>query len=273
MAIHGLFIGIDRYASSHIRWLDCAPGCIALHALISDTLGSGSVLLTDGMATRDAIQQECAKLETVDKDDIVFLFYSGHGSDTHELVTFDADGSKLATTAIPLDLLTEWFMRIPAKRLICILDCCFSGGMGAKVLASDWKPKDISTVDTKLDRLAGSGRLILTASSAMEPAWENQRLGHGLLTHYLLEAMQGAPEVQQAGRLPIYQLLHYVTKCVTDAAASLGRSQHPALRGTMEGEYTWPIFAPVRFIMQHFPRKSAHSPRQTFVALPDLDYR
>jgi hypothetical protein len=40
MAFKGLFIGIDRYASTEINWLSCASrDARALHALFSDTGG------------------------------------------------------------------------------------------------------------------------------------------------------------------------------------------------------------------------------------------
>ena len=60
------------------------------------------------------------------------------------------------------------FAEVPARRLVCILDCCFSGGMGAKVLRVDGRPRGLKSTDALLDELAGEGRLILTASSPTE---------------------------------------------------------------------------------------------------------
>ena len=43
MALLGLFIGIDRYASTKVNWLSCAKrDAVALHALFTDTLGCGA---------------------------------------------------------------------------------------------------------------------------------------------------------------------------------------------------------------------------------------
>jgi helicase len=59
MAFKGLFIGIDRYASSYIPWLSCAkPDATALHALFSDTLAGNTVLLTDEQATVANIKEQ-----------------------------------------------------------------------------------------------------------------------------------------------------------------------------------------------------------------------
>ena len=76
----------------------------------------------------------------------------GHGTETHGLVTYDTEPFNLANTTIPLTTLGEWCARIPARRLLIILDCCFSGGMGAKALQAEARPRDIQSVDAKLNR-------------------------------------------------------------------------------------------------------------------------
>lgn len=254
MAFRGLFIGIDRYASPSVNWLSCARrDATALHALFSDTFGEEATLLTDAAATRSAIEAQFVDLATCSPDDVVVIGFSGHGSPTHELITYDADVTNLAGTCISLDVLTAWFSRIPARRLICILDCCFSGGFGAKVLTLDAAPRNLVSTAYLLDQMAGDGRLIFTASSATEPAWENARFGHGYLTQYLLEALLGAEEVRQGGKISVYRLLEYVTQRVIAAAAQHGQPQHPALRGQLDGELTWPIFTPGEHYKKAFP--------------------
>lgn len=252
---HGLFMGIDRYASAEIQELRYAEqDAIALHALFADNLGDGAELMIGSAATRAEIERRFEQLAQVDCDDVVVVSFSGHGSETHELVTYDADLCHLAESCIPLDLLTEWFKRVPARRLVCILDCCFSGTMGAKVLQVESKPRTLRSEERVLEQLAGEGRLILTASTADQPAWENPRLGHGLLTYYLLQALQGAEEVISAGKVPVYRLLEYVTRRVVDSASALYRAdQRPTLRGTLEGELTWPVFTPAARYQKAFP--------------------
>jgi uncharacterized caspase-like protein len=176
--IYGVFIGIDRYASSAINWLSCAGrDAIALHALFADNLPGEFTLLVDKNATRSAIQSEVDELSKCGEDDIVIFAFSGHGSETHELICYDTDTADLGKTAIHLNELAEWFSKIPARQLVCILDCCFLGGMGAKALQVYAKPREVSSGDKLLQQLSGNGRIILTASLAVERAWENQKLG------------------------------------------------------------------------------------------------
>lgn len=256
MKFRGLFVGIDRYQSRRINWLSCAKrDAVALHALFGDTFGQPGVLLTDGEATREAIKREFTKLRHAAEDDLVVVAFSGHGSESHELVTYDADVADLSSTAVPLDILTDWFKRIPSRRLICILDCCFSGGMGAKALQVDAVPRNLQSTDSLLDQLSGKGRLILTATLPDEKAWETPRDGHGLLTNHLLRALQGAEEVRTHGKIPIYKLLEYVTTQVISAAERIGKTQNPTVRGTIDGHLTWPIFRRGPLYKAAFPER------------------
>lgn len=108
MAFNGLFVGIDRYASRRIPQLRFAKrDAIALHALFTDTLGQDAVLLRDDEATRAAIEEQFERLAQCSEEDVVVLAFSGHGTTTHELVTYDADPQDFTATCIPLDTLTE----------------------------------------------------------------------------------------------------------------------------------------------------------------------
>jgi helicase len=257
MIFHGLFIGIDRHASPRINELSCAyRDAAALHALFTDTFDGDTALLTNEQATRPGIERHFEKLVTCREDDFVAITFSGHGSKTHELVTHDAVVDNLSESAIPLDVLTEWVSRIPARHLFFVLDCCFSGRMGAKVLHVDAVPRGLRSADGLLEEMSGEGRVILTASRANEAAWEDARLGHGLLTHHLIEALQGAEEVRTAGKIPIYRLLEYVEQRVISASEQRGgKVQHPTFRGQIDGAVTWPVFEPGERYRAMYPER------------------
>jgi helicase len=254
MTFKGLFIGIDRYVSPEINWLSCANrDATALHALFTDSLGGETTLLTDGQATTAAIRECFDRLAASDPDDVVVIAFSGHGTETHELVAHDTDPYDLPATTIPLTMLGEWCARIPARRLLIVLDCCFSGGMGAKALQVEGIPRDIQSVEGKLNQISGQGRVILTASGPTEKAWESPRLGHGFLTLHLLEALQGPVEIRDRDRMGVLRLIDYVARRVVDAARQIRREQHPAVRGTFDGEFTWPVLSPGPVYQAAFP--------------------
>lgn len=243
MNFKGVFIGIDWYKFGYIPWLSCAKNdAVAMHALFSDTLGGDTKLLVDDQATRGEIEKTIQELTQCNENDVVVIYFSGHGSETHELVAFDTDKNDLTNTTIPLETLTEWLSQIPAKRVLCILDCCFSGHAGAKVFQTGLQAKGLKTTEEFIKQLSGDNRLIFTACLGTEEAWENQRLGHGFLTYYLIEALLSSEEVRQSGKISVYKLFDYVTKKVTDAASAIGKTQTPTLTGRVEGDLTWPIF-------------------------------
>lgn len=254
MAFKGLFIGIDRYNSTEINWLSCASrDATALHALFSDTLGGETTLLTDGQATVAAIRESFEQLSRSDPDDVVVIAFSGHGTESHELVAHDTDPYDLAASTIPLATLSEWCARIPSRRLLIVLDCCFSGGMGAKALQVEGVARDIQSVEGKLNQISGQGRVILTASGPTQKAWESARLGHGFLTLHLLEGLRGPEEIREGDRIGVLRLLDYVVRRVVDAAEQIRREQHPAVRGTFDGEFNWPVFTPGAIYRAAFP--------------------
>jgi helicase len=145
-----------------VQWLSGAvPDASALHALFADTFnGAEVVLLTDEAATASAIRAALTALAaTADSDDAIVTTYAGHGSTDHFLIPYDGDINRLADTAIGLDELADLISAIPGQTLFCALDCCFSGGLGARVFSSGLTargPASGSTVDA-LDRFTGDG--------------------------------------------------------------------------------------------------------------------
>lgn len=255
---HGLFMGVNRYASPSVSELRFAEAdARALHALFADTVAGECTLLVGEAVTRPAVEEQFTRLASCGEDDVVVITFSGHGSETHELVTHDARIEELTASTVPLVRLTEWFSAIPARHLVCILDCCFSGEMGAKVLTLDARPRGLDSEERVLAEMAGDGRLILTASTATQPAWEYARLRHGLLTHHLIDALQGVPEVAEGERLPVLPLMAHVTRRVIDTAAANGREQQPTLRGRLDGELSWPIMRRGETWASLFPEDSA----------------
>lgn len=257
MKFHGSFIGIDRYQAPDIGFLSSAVrDATALHALFSDGFEGNSALLTDSAATREGIIAELGRLAEVSTDeDVVVVTFSGHGSTTHELVPYDADRSQLADTGLPLEELANLLNQVNAATLVCVLDCCFSGGFGAKALIAPTQARDLESESALLEQIAGKGRIVLAASAPNERAYEDVALGHGLLTYELLAALQGAPEVVSAGKIDVYKLLEHVTRRVIDSSAALNREQHPAFRGSVDGAPSWPILKPGPRYTAAFPER------------------
>ncbi len=98
--------------------------------------------------------------------------------------------------------------------------------------------------------------MVLTASGPTERAWESARLGHGFLTLHLLEALRGPAGLREGERIGVLRLLDYVVRRVVDAAQQIRREQHPAVRGTFDGEFSWPVLTPGPIYRAAFPDRS-----------------
>ena len=59
----------------------------------------------------------------------------------------------------------------------------------------------------------------------------------------------------------VLRLLDYVVKRVVDAARQIRREQHPAVRGTFDGEFRWPVLSPGRCTARHFLISASRSLR------------
>jgi uncharacterized caspase-like protein len=149
MAKYALLIGISEYQSQPLKAL---PGVVkdieAMQRVLLDSKigGFDDVKLLpnpDSETMRSHIEQ--LFLEKCQKDDIVLLYFSGHGY-RHEdgnlffvshTTQINSEGGLRIGTAVDAKFIHEHYMsRSPSKRQVLILDCCFSGAfaeeMGAK---------------------------------------------------------------------------------------------------------------------------------------------
>jgi helicase len=258
MKYYGLFVGIDRYSSKLIPDLSCcARDAEALHGLFSDTFGAdNSIILMNERATKEAILAEFEKrLWKTESVDSAVLLFSGHGSSSHHLVTFDADPLALDATSIHLDDLTELFSRIPAHNVILLLDCCFAGGVGAKVFHPAYATKAAISTDEILNHITGKGRVILAAAKADQEAIEDRGRGHGLFSFYLIKGLVGAPEIVRSGRVSFLALVDFVTTQVAEWAAQIRHKQEPIFRGSIEGDFTLPVLRMGSVYAGYFPER------------------
>jgi uncharacterized caspase-like protein len=176
-------------------------------------------------------------------DDMVIIFYAGHGATERDAMSMDGDGlekyilaydsdpSDLFSTALPMRDLALIFNRIRSERLIFIADACYSGASGGRTVSLTGLRANIA--DTFLDRIsAGRGKVIITASAANEVSVERDELQHGVFTYYLLEGLKGAADTDGDGLVTVDEVYRYVSDRVPKATH---QEQHPVKKGTVEG--------------------------------------
>lgn len=195
----------------------------------------------DKARIREAFAQLGADRGAVHPEDIVVVFFAGHGvahgsgrdEDFYFLTADAVDGSadlapdvRAERTVSGRDL-EAWLLASPAVRRVLILDTCASG----RVIDQLSSLRAISSSQLRsLDRVRDhTGTWILAGAAADKPSYEASRYGHGLVTYSLLEAMKLAPELR-TGELDVAALFTYAARRVPDLALGLRGRQIPQVR-------------------------------------------
>jgi len=178
------------------------------------------------------------------KEDMVILFFAGHGATEKDvmspdgdglekyLLPYDADPKDLYASALPMREVSHIFQRIRSERLIFLVDACYSGASGGRTIASSGQRATIS--DAFLDRItSGRGTIILTASGANEVSTESDDYRHGIFTYFLLEGLKGAADADKDRLITVDEAFGYVSRHVPQAT---GQEQHPMKKGQVEGK-------------------------------------
>ncbi len=178
------------------------------------------------------------------KEDMVILYFAGHGASEGDvmspdgdglekyLLPFDADLNDLYGSALPMREISYILQRIRSERIVFIVDSCYSGGSGGRTVKTDGKRANIS--DRFLDRMvSGKGTIILTASGANEVSVEKDELRHGVFTYFLLEGLGGKADADRDDLVTVNEAYDYVSKNVPKAT---GQEQHPVKKGEVEGQ-------------------------------------
>jgi replicative superfamily II helicase len=231
LASKAIFIGVNRYADDNISDLSGARwDAVALHALFSDSIpGLDARLFVDDEATSANVRAALKELlhDATPEDNLVVSF-SGHGSQDHRLVLHDS-AATTPDSMLAMSELADAFRTSPAKSILCILDCCFSGQAPARVL--DQGPAPRGGADY-LELFSGTGRILIAASGPSEAAWEYGGRGHGLLTKALMDVLMGATDTIEAGAA-----MGQIMAQVRAEAARLGRTQTPIVVNYVEGGF------------------------------------
>lgn len=267
-----MVIGIAHYQNADMPPVDFAvQDATAVRDLLTGAFGfsfSRVFLLTNEVASRGNLQpmirQELTSLVVPGKTDL-FVYYSGHGGpnvETHEAFLLPWDYNPRykpdRDSAYPLKELYEDLTRLNARTTTVVLDACFSGqSEGGAVL------KDASPAFVELQMPAGitQSGVVITAGGAGELAtWYRDRQ-HGLLTYYLLRALQGEADPSGMGNITVESLRKYLDAKVSAKAAQLrNRMQTPQVITFLRNES----------LLLHFSSPTALEPEPADVAAPPI---
>jgi len=158
----------------------------------------------DLLTMRTAIEQIFANCR---KDDLVLLFFSGHGITDDDgrlyFATKDTSKNSYKATSVLASFIQDMSRDSYAKRQVIVLDCCYSGAF-----AEGWQAK---SVGLKLQQeLGAEGRVVLTSSTATQTSFQQEGEALSLYTQYLVEGMEtGAADKNEDGKIHAHELHDY----------------------------------------------------------------
>jgi uncharacterized caspase-like protein len=169
-------------------------------------------------------------------DDLLLVHFSCHGvkDESGELYLAAADtevGDLLGATGISSSWLSEQIGRSRSKRVVVLLDCCFSGSFSLGM-----RPRAGEEVNVR-EHLEGRGRAVITASSAMEYSYEGDHLsGNGqpsVFTRAVVEGLRTGEADRDGDKwISVDDLYDYVYERVKETAPA----QSPNKMSTLEGQ-------------------------------------
>lgn len=188
--------------------------------------------LTDQTATRDNIMKYLNTIKAqAGQDDLVVIYMSSHGTPPDKfggvhIVTYDTEvkpRERVWHTAITETMLKDFVENLRSKRLVMILDTCYSNGayrsipgflppggkslgadddegygisrdygkrlLGSKDIVVDDAPRK-SSAGKSIDSQDGYGKVLLSASSAGEKSWESDSLKNSVFTYYFVDGLK-----------------------------------------------------------------------------------
>jgi branched-chain amino acid transport system substrate-binding protein len=154
------------------------------------------------------------------KDDLLLLFFSGHGIKDEEgnlyFATHNTRKNLLQSTTVSAKVVHQVMKNSRSKREVVILDCCFSGAFGKELSA-----KGDGFVDIK-NQLGGEGRAVLTSSSSTQYSFELQGADTSTYTRYIVEGLKtGAADRDEDGSISVDELHEYAKSKVQEATPAM----------------------------------------------------
>jgi WD40 repeat protein len=197
-------------------------------------------VILDGQATRAGIEEAFAKIIAQAKPQDAFVFYfAGHGvmsegddqtAAEFYLVPFDVvqlygnDGA-LATNGVAAKLLKDLCTRVRAQKQLIVLDACQSAGV-----LETFATRGAAEEKAVLQLARSAGVVVLAATGQDQVATEFPKLGHGVFTYALLQAMNGDADGGNPpdGKITATEIVAFINDRVPELTKQYrGKTQYP----------------------------------------------
>jgi uncharacterized caspase-like protein len=212
-----LIIAADTYSDAGLKRLHAPAGdARVLGEVLHDPAIGGFEVQT--MHNKPAHVVNLAVEEFFDdrrSDDLLLLHFSCHGVKDEDGDLYFAMTNtilrRLGATAVAAEFVNRRMARSRSRRIVLLLDCCYAGAFERGMTARAGQEMGIK------ERFGGRGRAVITASNAMEYAFEGDQLADArdpapsVFTGALVEGLRsGDADRNQDGLVDLDELYNYV---------------------------------------------------------------
>jgi WD40 repeat protein len=213
-----LIVSADTYGDAKLRRLRMpAVDAAALRRVLEDPEVAGfevDVSLNEPHHVVRGKIEDFFKAAAV--DDFLLLHFGCHGVKDDDgklyLVASDTAMARLDSSGIDAEFVNRHMARSRSRRIVLLLDCCYSGAF-----ARGSPTRAAGGIDIGERFKQGRGRLVLTASTAMEYAWDGDELnnlgdaGPSSFTAAVVRGLEtGEADLDHDGQVSFRDLSDYV---------------------------------------------------------------
>ena len=218
-------------------------------------------------ATRENIRKARDFLNASQVDDLVVLFFAGHGLLDSKLdyyfATADIDVTDPAQRGLPYDAIEDLLDGIRSRKKLLLMDTCHSGELdkdNVELVRADQKPEDavkvrafrgLTRVSPRVglgnsyqlleeifaDLRRGTGAVAISSAGGAEYALESATWKNGVFTHALLRGLKGEADRDKDGHVQVSELRDFVEQEVQRLTA--GRQSPTARRENLVVDFTF----------------------------------
>jgi len=214
----GILIASSRFPNeSELEDLRCPENDVdGLHDVLSskDRGGFTETIVLKNQPHHEVLKNINRILKQAHKEDLVLIFYSGHGkldlAGRLHLATVDTELDALESTSIPVESIRNFIDVSPPNKSVLLLDCCYSGAVEKALLRGG--------VQEQLQNISGGrGIYILTGSTDIQVAQEKESDQYGLFSkHVIVGLREGEADQNGNGLITMDDLYGYVHEKVLE---------------------------------------------------------
>jgi uncharacterized caspase-like protein len=234
---YALVVGVGKFKSGVTPLQYAVKDAESFYSFLVTRSGfprNSTYFLANENATRDNIARYLNGIKTAaQEDDLVVVYMSSHGTPPDKyggvyIVTYDTEVKPREAvwhTAVAESMLKEFVEQLKARRLVMILDTCYSNGayrqipgflppggkslgvageeegygvskesgkrlFGSKDLVIEDTPKPKAMEAKGIESTDAYGKVLIGASSAGQKSWESDQLRNSVFTYYYLDGLQ-----------------------------------------------------------------------------------